>query len=97
LQTRLAEKLLNVFRPETLGRLVRRKPGRERCELVLEFNDPRWNFSFRFSTNSKTEVQVEQLPESWLESAPVYLPTRELLSIFPNFASVYESHYLETV
>ncbi len=95
LQTRFAEKLLNVFRPETLGRLVRRKPGRERCELNLEFNDPRWNFAFRFSTNSKTEVQIEQLPESWLESAPVYLPTRELLSLFPNFVSVYESHYLE--
>ncbi|KQB52891.1 hypothetical protein AQS70_12665 [Pseudomonas endophytica] len=30
LQKSLADKLLGVFRPETLGRLVRRKPGRGR-------------------------------------------------------------------
>lgn len=95
MQTRLAEKLINVFRPELLGRLARRKKGRERCEIKLVFVDDRCNFEFSFSTNSKTEVQTEQVPEAWLENAPAYIPTRELLSIFPNFVSVYESHYLE--
>jgi predicted ATPase len=95
MQTRLAEKLINVFRPESLGRLARRKQGRERCDIKLIFEDDRFDFEFSFSTNSKTEVQVEQVPETWLETSPAYIPTRELLSIFPNFVSVYEGHYLE--
>jgi len=95
MQTRLAEKLINVFRPESLGRLARRKQGRERCDIKLVFEDDRFDFEFSFSTNSKTEVQVEQAPEAWLENSPAYIPTRELLSIFPNFVSIYEGHYLE--
>lgn len=95
MQTRLAEKLINVFRPESLGRLARRKQGRERCEIQLVFEDCRFDFEFSFSTNSKTEVQIEQVPEAWLENSPAYIPTRELLSVFPNFVSVYEGHYLE--
>lgn len=95
LQTRLAEKLINVFRPESLGRLARRKQGRERCDIKLVFEDYRFDFEFSFSTNSKTEVQVEKVSEAWLSNSPAYIPTRELLSIFPNFVSVYEGHYLE--
>jgi energy-coupling factor transporter ATP-binding protein EcfA2 len=95
MQTRLAEKLINVFRPESLGRLARRKQGRERCDIKLKFKDGQFNFAFSFATNSKTEVVLEQVPEDWLDAASVYLPTRELLTIFPNFVSVYEGHYLE--
>jgi energy-coupling factor transporter ATP-binding protein EcfA2 len=95
LQTRLAQKLVNVFRPESLGRLARRKQGRERCDIELIFENHQFDFAFSFATNSKTEVLLERVPESWLDEASVYLPTRELLSIFPNFVSVYEGHYLE--
>lgn len=95
LQTKLANKLINVLRPETLGRLARRKQGRERCEISLEFSEPLLNLSFSFSTNSKSEVTIERLPETWLDKHPVYLPTRELLTIYPGFVSVYEGHYLE--
>ena len=95
LQTRVAEKLINVFRPESLGRLARRRQGRERCDIRLHFQNQSFDFAFSFATNSKTEVLVEQLPEAWLDAASVYLPTRELLTIFPNFVSVYEGHYLE--
>lgn len=95
LQSRLADKLVNVFRPETLGRLARRKQGRERCDIQIEFFQPALNIAFAFSTNSKSEVSIGTLPEKWLDAAPLYLPSRELLTIFPNFISVYESHYLE--
>jgi hypothetical protein len=94
LQTRLAEKLINVFRPEALGRLTRRKQGRERCDISLKF-DQEESITFRFATNSKSEVAIEKLPASWFTVLPAYLPTRELLTIFPNFVSVYEGHYLE--
>jgi predicted ATPase len=95
LQTRMADKLVNVFRPEHLGRLARRKQGRERCDVQLAFADSELNIEFGFATNSKSEVSITDLPAQWLRAAPTYLPTRELLTIFPNFVSVYQGHYLE--
>jgi energy-coupling factor transporter ATP-binding protein EcfA2 len=95
LQGRLADKLVNVFRPETLGRLARRKQGRERCDIQVDCLQPELNIAFGFATNSKAEVGIETMPGKWLDAAPVYLPTRELLTIFPNFVAVYEGHYLE--
>ena len=95
LQARLAEKLVNVFRPESLGRLARRKQGRERCDIALRFDKRDLDIEFSFATNSKSEVALERTPKEWLKVAPAYLPTRELLTIFPNFVSVYEGHYLE--
>jgi len=95
LQARLADKITGVFQPESLGRLARRKQGRGRCDIRLGFENAQYDFGFSFATNSKTEVSLEKVPEFWLDAASVYLPTRELLSIFPNFVSVYESHYLE--
>lgn len=94
-QTRLADKLVNVFRPESLGRLARRKQGRERCDISLMFERSDWNIAFGFATQSKSEVSIEKLPGAWIDVSPAYLPTRELLTIFPNFVSVYEGHYLE--
>lgn len=95
LQTRLADKLINVFRPESLGRLARRKQGRERCDVRLTFDNSEWDIGFGFATNSKSEVSVEKVPSTWIDASPAYLPTRELLTIFPNFVSVYEGHYLD--
>jgi len=95
LQTRLADKLVNIFRPELLGRLVKRKQGRERCDIRLVFEQSEWDIAFSFASNSKSEVSIETLPEDWIDVFPTYLPTRELLTIFPNFISVYEGHYLE--
>ncbi|MEO5338379.1 MAG: AAA family ATPase [Magnetospirillum sp. WYHS-4] len=94
-QTRLAEKLVNVFRPESLGRLARRRPGRERCDVSVKFRDKKLDIDFSFATNSKTEVAISRLPETWVSHSSAYIPTRELLSIYPSFVSVYESHYLE--
>lgn len=100
LQTKIADKLVNVFRPESLGRLARRKQGRERCDVSLIFGEydqlqHGCDIEFGFATNSKSEVSIEKLPQAWVNKSPVYLPTRELLTIFPNFVSVYEGHYLE--
>lgn len=95
LQHKLAEKLVNIFRPEALGRLARRKQGRNRCDVEIQFDDPQRNLSFGFATQSKNEVQVGTLPKIFSDTSPAYLPTRELLTIYPGFVSVYENHYLE--
>lgn len=43
LQKAYAEKLTGVFRPESVGRLARRKQGRDRCEVSLTFDDEALN------------------------------------------------------
>ena len=95
LQPDMAEKLINVFRPEGLGRLVRRKQGRNRCEARVGFTKPRCDLRFSFATQSKSDVVVEKLPSEWLDKAPVFLPPRELLTIYPGFLSLYEERHLE--
>ncbi len=95
LQPRLAEKLVNVFRPESLGRLARRKQGRERCDVDMRFKNADLDVEFGFATQSKADVQIGRLPREFSDIAPAYLPTRELLTIYPGFVSVYENHYLE--
>ncbi|MDO4697317.1 MAG: AAA family ATPase [Pasteurellaceae bacterium] len=95
LQKIYADKLINVFRPESLGRLVRRKQGRERCEIQLTFDDSDYNCQFSFSTSSKSEVQIEDTPKKMFSDFPVFLPTRELLTIYPSFVHTYQNNYLE--
>ena len=95
LQPRLAEKLVNVFRPEALGRLATRKPGRARCDVEMAFVNASWDMSFGFATQSKADVQLRKAPQAWIDTAPAFLPTRELLTIYPGFIPIYENHYLE--
>jgi len=56
----LQAKLVSVFRPEALGRLARRKQGRERCDIAIYFTDKNYDLSLSFSTNSKTEVGLPE-------------------------------------
>lgn len=92
----IADKLVGVFRPDTLGRLATRRQGRgERCTIAMTYSDSQQHIGFDFASNSKREVNVTTLPRRYVPKLPVFLPTRELLSIYPNFVSVYEGHYLE--
>ena len=96
LQTRIAEKLANVFRPEDrLGRLVHRHKGRSRCEVELRFSEPEDSVAFNFASQNKSEVVIDRSPSAWCETAPVFLPTRELLTVYPGFVSLYETYRLE--
>ena len=95
LQRRLAEKLVGVFRPEALGRLARRRQGRERCEVSVTFRDEATSIGFAFATRNKSEVDITRDPNAWYDRPPVFLPTRELLTIYPGFVSLYETHELE--
>lgn len=95
LQKAYAEKFMGVFRPESVGRLARRKQGRDRCEIALSFDEVAFDTTISFATSAKTDVQIEKLPSRWDKQSPLYIPTRELLTIFPGFVSVYEGHYLE--
>ena len=96
LQTRLAEKIVNVFRPEDhLGRLARRHKGRRRCEVDLRLSESGTSLAFNFASRNRSEVVIDRSPSVWCETAPVFLPTRELLTIYPGFVPLYETHHLE--
>lgn len=95
LQRSLAEALVEVFRPDALGRLATRTQGHSVCMVSGRFAERSQPLAFSFSTRGRHEVKVGGLPEQWLDRSPVYLPTREVLSIYPGFVSLYDSHILE--
>ncbi len=95
LQRTFGTKLVNVMRPEYLGRLQRRRTGRQRCELALEFEDSALDCAVSFTTGSKSDVNVDGCPSVWQEKAPVFLPPHELLTLYPGFVAFYDGHYLE--
>ena len=95
LQPLLARKLQAVFRPDGLWRLVRRQRGRSKCSLTYGFDDSRLDLAFSFSTVAKSQVTIETAPSARAEKLPVFLPTRELLSIYPGFVSLYETTELQ--
>ena len=95
LQRTLATKLVNVMRPEALGRLARRRTGRQRCEMATEFEDSALDSTISFAAASRSEVHVDRCPLAWQEKAPVFLPPHELLTLYPGFVAVYDGHYLE--
>ena len=95
LQSQIGDKIVGVFRPESLGRVVRRRQGRERCEIKAYFSDKSLNINFSFATQSRSEVSLEKLPTKWSDITPVYIPSREILSLYPQFLSIYEQRYLE--
>jgi hypothetical protein len=92
LETALADKFQGVFRPDRLGRLVRRKPGRNKFQVTCGFDNPSLDLKFSVSTLSK--VTVTKAPRAREEKLPVFLPTRELLTISPGFVSLYETTHL---
>ncbi len=93
-QRRLAQKLVGVFRPEgsAVGRLVRRTQGRNSSRVELRIGGLKGGaVKFGFSTKSRSEVALEFLPEAEVPSRPIFLPSKEVLSMFPGFAALYRN------
>lgn len=95
LQKRLAEKLVGVFRPEggVIGRLARRVQGRSACRVAVEFRGlpDEAAIRFGFSTKSQNDVNLDALPRDWMQNESIFLPTKEVLSMFPGFAGLYRN------
>ena len=100
LETALAERLVGYFKPEQLGRLVQRKRGRGRAEIILETAGegfwPGMALHCHFSTNSTSRVQIENYEalkkdlQGFDKSSCLYLPPREIISVFEGFIPLYE-------
>lgn len=95
LQRRMAEKLVGVFRPDALGRLVTRQRSRAKTLVEIDYEQAEEPLQFSFAANSKSEVRIDSIPDVMPNATPVFLPARELMSIYPGFVSLYENHQLE--
>lgn len=90
---RLSMKLATVFRPDggKIARLVRRARGRKKATVKLDFSEG----PVSFELNGLGEIRVKGLPEELQNvQTGVFLPPREVLSIFPGFYAVYERREL---
>lgn len=95
LQTKIADKLISVFRVDEVGRLARhaartQQPSQVRCQ----FSPPAKSLVFSFDSTCTTEVVVDCAPTRWTYQRAVYFPTRELLTIYPGFVPLYETTHL---
>ena len=96
LQRKIAEKLTSVFRPDSLGRLASRGPGRTRAEVKVSFyGDDKARMDYSFATSSKSEVNLSQAPHSGITAPAIFFPTKEVISMFPRFASLYRDYHIE--
>ncbi|MDY7068388.1 hypothetical protein PsexTeo8_48950 [Pseudomonas extremaustralis] len=95
LEKSCADKLIGVFRPETLGRLVKRRQGHDKCQVALNMQNADQNMTISFATRATKTVQLDKLPEVRIKKSPVFLPTRELVTLCPWFLSLYDNYHLE--
>lgn len=95
LERAYADKLTAVFRPESLGRLVKRRQGRGRCEFRLDMSNDGLSMAGAFASNAKSQIEILKAPAEGLARSPAYLPTRELVTLCPWFVSLYENFHLE--
>ena len=95
-----AEKLLNVFRANSLDKLVKFKPNQHEnlgftCSLA--FDEEKFDFWLEHRNfHDKGVVKTTIVPPAeWMAATLVFMPTRELLTLYPGFVSLYEGRYLE--
>src|SRR5882724_4568277 len=93
LQKELGKKLMGVFRCEGLGRLSTRGKGIQRTEVCVSFHaQTKANMEFSFSTKSTTDAVLEKVPSEFFADDAVFFPTKEMLTMFPGFTSLYRNY-----
>lgn len=95
LSSEVASKLLGVFRPQKLGRLTRRQPGRVRANVGIKYTGIRESLEYSFATNAENSVKVENLPDKGLQDEPVFIPSHELLSYGAEFLALYDTYDID--
>jgi ABC-type lipoprotein export system ATPase subunit len=99
----VSKKLLNVFQPEQLGRLVTRKQGVNTATLKLTFKGVKSKkvssvFDVSFSTKTRKFSNEGKnrliLPTEFLSAPSVFIPAKEILSVFGGFQAALEGREL---
>ncbi len=78
--------LMSVFKPDALGRLVRRQPGRNASDVVATWNKK--TIAFHLASSTK----VVHLDHLWmLRHAPILIPAKDILGHSVNFVDAYDT------
>lgn len=84
----IADRLIGYFKPEQLGRLVKRQQGRSNASVEIKAAGRELIYSF--STNSKANVKIEK-NDMINEVKSLYIPPREMFSLYDGFLSLIEN------
>lgn len=89
----MTEKIIGTFRPgyERVGRLVSRRPGLNKCNIKIKLLKDDISIGF---TTRHSDVDIMNLPAKPHDGSLVFIPPHELLSIYPNFVSLYDRYGL---
>lgn len=79
----IADKLKGFYKPEQLGRLVKRQQGRNNASVRI-IADGNQQLAYSFSTNSKTSVKLENSTID-KDIKSLYIPPREMFSLYEGF------------
>jgi energy-coupling factor transporter ATP-binding protein EcfA2 len=78
--------LTSVFKPDALGRLVRRKRGRNDCDVEASWGARR--LTFHLSTSTK-KLDIDSI---WrIDQSPILIPAKDILGHSVNFVDAYDT------
>ena len=90
----LAGNLVDIFRPETLGRLASRVQGSSGSSVSATWNQ-KGRLDFSFSTRKTEKVDILSTPQYVpLGSSTLFIPPKEIISVFEGFQGALEKREL---
>ena len=89
-----ARNLVDIFRPETLGRLASRVQGSAASSVSAEWGR-KGSLGFSFSTRKSEKVDIWSTPQyETLSSSTLFIPPKEILSVFEGLQGALEKREL---
>lgn len=86
----LTEMLVSVFQPDQLGRLVRRGIGRRKAKIAAIWSEGKKERRLEITLSNLGRLVIDNYDDLTTLERSVFLPTREVLSIFPGFIASYQ-------
>ena len=92
----LVSKLKGVFRPDkdTIGRLVNRRQGSNRAEIMLNFSCGN-SLHIGFGNRHEKHIDIKSDPIPFpVTASAVYIPPKVIFSSTENFVSLYDDYHI---
>ncbi|MEN8219599.1 MAG: AAA family ATPase [Pseudomonadota bacterium] len=92
LQKTIPQKLIDIFKPEKLAHLI--KNGQNKTHINIEFSE--YNIPLNFTKKTKIQVNIDKnkVPARLIKQASLFIPTKEMLSFYDGFMSLYLTRQL---
>jgi predicted ATP-dependent endonuclease of OLD family len=90
LQKLIPQKLIDIFKPEELAHLI--KLGQNKSHIKIDLTE--YSIQFNFTQKTKKQVNIDQVPANFLKQDSLFIPTKEILSFYDGFISLYLTRQL---